>query len=130
MKIASLQTPLSKDGELVLVSRDLRKMVSAKDISPHFRAAIENWSDVGGALAKRYEELNAGKIAEVMPYDESKLMSALPRTWLFADGLAFIHHIKLVRKARNAALPPTLLTVPLIYQGEAGQFLNPRADIP
>jgi fumarylacetoacetate (FAA) hydrolase len=49
---------------------------------------------------------------------------------LFADGSAFIHHIKLVRKARNAALPETLLTVPLMYQAESGHFLAPTEDIP
>jgi fumarylacetoacetate (FAA) hydrolase len=61
---------------------------------------------------------------------EEDFLSALPRTWLFADGSAFIYHIKLVRKARNAPLPETLTTVPLMYQGECGQFLAPTQDIP
>jgi fumarylacetoacetate (FAA) hydrolase len=35
-----------------------------------------------------------------------------------------------VRKARKAALPETLLTVPLMYQAESGRFLAPTDDIP
>ncbi len=49
---------------------------------------------------------------------------------MFADGSAFIHHIKLVRQARKAALPETLLTVPLMYQAESGRFLSPTENIP
>lgn len=129
MKLGSLKSQNSKDGELVLISRDLKRMISAKDIALHFREAIENWSHVKESLEKRYQELNSGALPAI-PYDESKLMSALPRTWLFADGSAFIHHIKLVRTARKAALPETILTVPLMYQGESGGFLNPHEEIP
>jgi fumarylacetoacetate (FAA) hydrolase len=76
-------------------------------------------------------DLNEGRIsAKSEIKDFSKFESVLPRTWLFADGSAFIHHIKLVRQARKAPLPETLLTVPLMYQAESGRFLTPTEDIP
>ncbi len=137
MKLGTLKTEQSKDGELVVISRDLNFIAKVGDISPNLRTALENWTEVEPKLQERYRQLNQGelqskfdsKITAAMPYDEMKMASALPRTWLFADGSAFIHHIKLVRMARKAALPETLLTVPLIYQGESGQFLDPRQDI-
>lgn len=131
MKLASLKKSGTKDGELVVVSKDNHTYTTAADIAPHLLAAIENWDQIEKKLVERYQLLNAGKITDAKPVQDFKnFSSALPRTWLFADGSAFIHHIKLVRKARNAALPETLMTVPLMYQAESGRFLDPMEDIP
>ncbi len=130
MKLGSLKSSNSKDGELCVVSHDLKTAVKASHIAPSLREALENWKDKEPALLKLSQELNLGTAAKTFPVHEEDFHSALPRTWLFADGSAFIYHIKLVRKARNAPLPETLETVPLMYQGEAGQFLDPRQDIP
>ena len=54
----------------------------------------------------------------------------LGRAFQWLDGSAFIQHVKLVRKARNAEPPETLMTVPLMYQGSGDDFLAPNADIP
>jgi fumarylacetoacetate (FAA) hydrolase len=127
MKLGSLKSS-QLDGELVIVSHDLARMTKASDIVPTLREAVEKWSDVSPRLKERAEQLEKGT-AHYQAYDETKMMSALPRTWLFADGSSFIYHVKLVRMARKAPLPETLTTVPLMYQGECGQFLNPLADI-
>lgn len=131
MKLASLKSKGKADGELAVVSQDLKKFVQASHISPSLREAIENWSHVEGRLKKLSDDLNAGKCQDAKTIsDQSLFASALPRTWLFADGSAFVHHIKLVRQARKAALPETLYTVPLMYQAESGRFLAPTDDIP
>lgn len=131
MKLASLKSKTSKDGELVLVNRDNTKYCTVKGIAHHLLAAMENWASVEPLLKAKYKDLNAGLVPDAVSFtDFTPFESALPRTWLFADGSAFIHHIKLVRKARNAALPETLMTVPLIYQAESGRFLAPNEDIP
>lgn len=130
MKLASLKNLKSKDGELVIVSRDNQFYVSATDVAPNLLSALGQWSVVHPQLLKKYDDLNSKKISgAVQITDENIFESCLPRTWLFADGSAFIHHIKLVRQARKAALPETLLTVPLMYQGESGRFLAPTEDI-
>ncbi len=130
MKLGSLKSQKNLDGELCVVSRDLRTAVKATDIAPSLREAMEKWQDKEPLLQKIYQDLNDGKAAGAFAVKEEDFHSALPRTWLFADGSAFIYHIKLVRKARNAALPETLSTVPLMYQGESGGFLAPTEDIP
>ena len=130
MKLGSLKSN-SLDGELIVVSRDLKTFAKVKAICPSLRETVENWSAVEPKLKKVYDDLNSGKLSgsEKM-VSEEQLHSALPRTWLFADGSAYIHHIKLVRQARKAALPETLLTVPLMYQAESGRFLAPTDTIP
>jgi fumarylacetoacetate (FAA) hydrolase len=129
VKLGTLKSQ-SLDGELCVVSRDLKTAVKATHLAPSLREAVEKWGELEGSLNQLYSDLNAGKAAQAFAVKESDFHSALPRTWLFADGSAFIYHIKLVRMARKAPLPETLTTVPLMYQGECGQFLAPTEDIP
>lgn len=130
MKLASYKNPQSLDGDLCIVSRDLTKATLATHIAPNLREALEVWDQIEPLLEKIYQDLNAGLIADSFEVRSNEFHAALPRTWLFADGSAFIHHIKLVRQARKAALPETLLTVPLMYQAESGIFLDPNQNIP
>lgn len=130
MKLATLKSSSSLDGELVVISKDLKSFVRVTSIVPSLREAVEKWNQVQPQLQKISDELNSGSARGIEKVTDEKMFhSALPRTWLFADGSAFIHHIKLVRKARNAALPETLLTVPLMYQAECGRFMAPTDDI-
>lgn len=130
MKLGSLKSKSSRDGELCVVSRDLKTAAKASHLVPNLREALEKWDSVVGELEKIYQALNSGKADKSFAVKESDFHSCLPRTWLFADGSAFIHHIKLVRMARKAAPPETLLTVPLMYQAECGEFLAPHEGIP
>lgn len=130
MKLGSLKSPYGADGELCVVRRDLKTAVKATGVAPSLREALERWSEAEPKLRAISEELNAGRRTDEFPVREGDFHSALPRTWLFADGSSFIHHIRLVRKARNAAPPETLLTVPLMYQAESGKFLAPTDEIP
>ncbi len=130
MKLASLKSKSNRDGDLCIVSRDLKSAVLAKSICPSMREALEQWNEVAPKLEKLSKDLNSGNAQSSFTVKADQFHSALPRTWLFADGSAFIHHIKLVRQARKAALPETLLTVPLMYQAESGHFLAPTENIP
>lgn len=130
MKLGSLKSPQSLDGVLCVISQDNKTAVKATQVASCLREALEHWKDKEPLLKKIYADLNAGKAEEAFAVKPSDFHSALPRTWLFADGSAFIYHIKLVRMARKAPLPETLETVPLMYQGECGQFLAPTEDIP
>lgn len=130
MKLGSLKSTKNHDGELCVVRRDLKKAVKASHLAPSLREAVENWEAVAPGLQKISDQLNAGSVQGEFDVRESDFAAALPRTWLFADGSAFIHHIRLVRKARKAEPPENLLTVPLMYQAESGHFLSPLEDIP
>ncbi len=56
--------------------------------------------------------------------------SPLPRAYQWADGSAYINHVELVRKARDAEVPESFYHDPLMYQGGSDTFLAPRDDIP
>ncbi|MBX3020298.1 MAG: fumarylacetoacetate hydrolase family protein [Bdellovibrionales bacterium] len=129
MKLATLKTA-ARDGELIVVSKDNQRAIRANHVAPSLREAIESWSAAKPQLEKLYAQLNSGKADNSFVLKVDQLHSPLPRSFQWADGSSFIHHIKLVRMARNAPLPETLETVPLMYQGGSDSFLTPLEDIP
>jgi fumarylacetoacetate (FAA) hydrolase len=56
-------------------------------------------------------------------------MAPLPRAFQWADGSAYVNHVELVRRARNAEMPPEFWTDPLMYQGGGDDLLGPTDDI-
>src|SRR5690606_12675850 len=62
-------------------------------------------------------------------FHEHEALSPLPRAYQWADGSAYVNHVELVRKARNAEMPESFWTDPLIYQGGSDSFLAPRDPI-
>lgn len=129
MKLGSLKSS-SRDGQLIVVSRDNKYGIKATGIADSLREAVENWPECEPKLKSLYDQLNLGGLTEAFEIEKEELHSAIPRSFQWADGSAFIHHIKLVRMARGAELPETLLTVPLMYQGGSDTFLAPTEDIP
>lgn len=130
MKLGSLKDKRKLDGIPVVISRDNKIAVKVEDIVPNIRVTIEIWNKVHKELEDKYNKLNENKIENAFTVNEKDFHSPLPRTFHWVDGSAFIHHIKLVRKARNAPLPDDLQEVPLVYQGGGDTFLSPMDDIP
>ncbi len=128
MRLATLNNK-TRDGELVVVSKDSKRYVSAQHLYPTLQQALENWSEALGQLGELQLKLDKGE-AQSLEFSPELVLSPLPRAYQWVDGSAFIHHIKLVRMSRNAALPETLETVPLMYQGGSDDFLTPTGDIP
>ncbi|MCC7440046.1 MAG: fumarylacetoacetate hydrolase family protein, partial [Bdellovibrionales bacterium] len=129
MKLATLKNG-TRDGELVVVSRDHSRAVRAAGIAPHLQAALDRWSEAEPRLRELADRLDKGAATEAFALDFSRLHSPLPRAYAWIDGSAYIHHIVLVRKARGAEPPETLRTDPLMYQGGSDGFLAPTEDIP
>jgi fumarylacetoacetate (FAA) hydrolase len=128
MKLATLKNG-SRDGTLVIVSRDLSRYVSAAAIAPTLQAALDNWDFTAPQLAALYEQLNTGAVPDAKPFDQAAAHSPLPRAYQWADGSAYINHVELVRRARNAEVPASFYTDPLMYQGGSDSFVGPRDKI-
>jgi fumarylacetoacetate (FAA) hydrolase len=120
----------SRDGELLIVSSDNKRAVLASSIAPTLQGLLDNWNALIGDVKGISDALNAGHCADAFDVVQSDLSSPLPRSYAWIDGSAYINHIVLVRKARNAEPPATLETDPLVYQGGSDTFLGPRENIP
>ncbi|WP_151703665.1 fumarylacetoacetate hydrolase family protein [Nitrincola alkalilacustris] len=127
MKLGSLNQ--GRDGKLVVVSRDLSLAVEVQNIAPTMQYAIDNWDTVAPALERIYLSLNEGEVVGSFELDLNQLASPLPRAYQWCDGSAYVNHVELVRKARNAEMPPSFWTDPLMYQGGSDAFLAPTGDI-
>ncbi|RAH36556.1 fumarylacetoacetate hydrolase family protein [Halomonas sp. SL1] len=127
MKLATLN--VGRDGELIVVSRDLTRAVRATDIAATLQQAIERWDELAPRLEERYAALNTGRAEGAFDLDMAALHSPLPRTYHWADGSAYLNHVQLVRRARDAEMPETFWTDPLMYQGGGDSFLAPTEDI-
>lgn len=129
MKLATRRNG-TRDGELLIVSRDNDTAVLATSVAPTMQALLDDWDARIGEARALSDALNAGTCSGAFALDQSTLESPLPRAYSWIDGSAYINHIVLVRKARNAEPPATLETDPLVYQGGSDTFLGPRDDIP
>jgi fumarylacetoacetate (FAA) hydrolase len=127
MKLASLKD--GRDGRLVVVSPDLHWFTDARLIAPTLQAALDDWERCGPDLRGLAESLEHGAVPRER-FHEREAAAPLPRAYQWADGSAYVNHVKLVRQARGAEMPESFWTDPLMYQGGSDSFLAPRDPIP
>ena len=127
MKLASLNDG-SKDGQLIVVSKDLSKFAYASDVSQTMQNAMDNWEDVFNELTSLSNDLNRGNLKS-KKFEPKNVLSPLPRSYQWADGSAYVNHVHLVRKARGADMPDSFWNDPLMYQGGSDDFIPPLSPI-
>jgi fumarylacetoacetate (FAA) hydrolase len=127
MKLASYKDG-SRDGQLVVVSRDLASAHYATGIASRMQQLLDDWSFVSPQLEDLSHTLNQGRARHAFAFDPAQCMAPLPRAFQWADGSAFINHVELVRKARGAEVPASFHEDPLMYQGGSDDFLGPCDD--
>ena len=129
IKLATLKDG-SRDGRLVLVSRDLARAVAVPDIAPTLQRALDAWAQVAPVLEPIAQQLERSSVPGAFAFDPGRAAAPLPRAYQWADGSAYVNHVELVRKARGAEMPQSFWTDPLIYQGGSDDFLGPTDDVP
>jgi fumarylacetoacetate (FAA) hydrolase len=128
MKLATYKDG-SRDGQLVVVSRDLTLAHYASGIATRLQQVLDDWNFLSPQLEELSQTLNHGKARHAFAFEPAKCMAPLPRAYQWADGSAYINHVELVRKARGAEVPESFYTDPLMYQGGSDDFLGPCDDI-
>ena len=128
MKLATYKDG-SRDGQLVVVSRDLSTAHYATGIASKMQQALDDWGFIAPQLQDLYETLNSGKARHAFAFDPAMCMAPLPRAYQWADGSAYINHVELVRAARDSEVPETYYSDPLMYQGGSDDFIGPTDDV-
>ncbi|MGX4640660.1 fumarylacetoacetate hydrolase family protein [Massilia sp. SYSU DXS3249] len=128
MKLATIKDG-SRDGQLAVVSRDLKSAHMADAICPTLQAALDDWAFIAPQLDALYAQLNAGQARRAFDFDPARCMAPLPRAFQWADGSAYVNHVELVRRARGAEMPASFWEDPLMYQGGSDDLLGPMDDI-
>jgi fumarylacetoacetate (FAA) hydrolase len=128
MKLATYKDG-SRDGQLVVVSRDLSTAHYATGIASKLQQVLDDWNFLSPQLQDLYVTLNQGKARHAFPFDPAMCMAPLPRAYQWADGSAYINHVELVRASRDSEVPASFYTDPLMYQGGSDDFIGPRDDV-
>ena len=128
MKLATYQDG-SRDGQLVVVSRDLTTAHYASGIATRLQQVLDDWNFLSPQLEDLTTTLNHGKARHAFAFDPKLCLAPLPRAYQWADGSAYLNHVELVRKARGAEVPASFYEDPLMYQGGSDDLLGARADI-
>lgn len=128
MKLASIKNN-TRDGLLVVVNEKMTKAVLVPEIADTMQKALDNWSESEDKLKNVYTQLENGERSDAIDFNADIAMAPLPRSYHWADGSAYVTHVELVRKARNAELPATFWTDPLMYMGASDAFISSNDDI-
>lgn len=127
MKLATLNNG-RPDGQLVVVSADLSRCVSAGRIAPTLQAAVDDWTQHAPALAALGGELDAGTIAG-QAFAPERVLAPLPRAYQWIDGAGYLSHLERVRSLKGSKDAELQSARPLLYQGGSDSLSAPHAPI-
>jgi len=122
MKLATYQDA-SRDGQLVVVSRDLSMAHYATGIAGKLQQVLDDWRFMAPQLRALAEQLDGGKARHAFPFEPARCMAPLPRAHQWVAGAAFASHNERLRQAGIAAPRPD--DGPALRQGASDRFLGP-----
>jgi len=132
MKLATIDDG-TRDGQLAVVSRDLKTAHIADGIAPSLRAALDDWGFIAPQLDYLYRQLNEGKAEgkarRPFDFDPGRCLAPLPRAHARVSGAAFLQHHELQRRAGGGALPAAWSETPVLRQAASDGLLGPRAGL-
>jgi fumarylacetoacetate (FAA) hydrolase len=80
MKLATYKDG-SRDGQLVLVARDLATAHFAHGIASRMQQVLDDWNFLSPQLQDLYDALNAGRARHAFPFEPASCMAPLPRAY-------------------------------------------------
>ena len=98
MKLATYKDG-TRDGQLVVVSRDLSTAHYATGIATRMQQALDDWGFIAPQLQDLYDTLNHGKARHAFPFDPALCMAPLPRAYQRVTGTAYASHAALLGEA-------------------------------
>jgi len=88
MKLATYRDG-ARDGQLIVVSRDLATAHYANGIASRLQAVLDDWNYLSPQLEDLYATLNSGKARHAFPFDPAMCMAPLPRAHQCVIGGAY-----------------------------------------
>ena len=128
MKLATYKDG-SRDGQLLVVSRDLATAHYASGVAGTLQQVLEDWNFLSPQLQDLYDALNQGRARHAFPFEPARCMAPLPRAYQWVQGAAFMSHAELLLRAGGAELPAAPDKAPLMHQGCSDNFCGPCDDV-
>ena len=102
MKLATYKDG-SRDGQLVVVSRDLGLAHFATGIASRLQQVLDDWNFLSPQLQDLTVTLNQGRARHAFTFEPRQCMAPLPRAYQWAEGSAYPSHLARLRLAQGAA---------------------------
>jgi fumarylacetoacetate (FAA) hydrolase len=102
MKLATYKDG-SRDGQLVVVSRDLSHAHYASHVAHRLQQVLDDWNFLSPQLQDIFDALNAGRARHAFPFDPAQCMAPLPRAYQTVSAEAYPCHTELLRRASGIA---------------------------
>ncbi len=119
----------TRDGELVLVSPDLRRCVPVPSIARTLQAALDDWNRLAPQLEGVRATLQSQDWCDAEAFDALLCMAPLPRAYQWADASVYRNHARLIYQWRKEPIPPRYEEEPLVYQGGSDVMLSATEPI-
>lgn len=129
MKLATLRDG-TRDGQLVVVDKALRRCVPVPAIASTMQDALDDWAVTRPRLERVAHRLDAEDPVDVQSFDPRQCHAPLPRAYHWSDASAYVNHVELVRRSRGEPLPDSYWTDPLMYQGGSDDLQGPHDPAP
>ncbi|MFP5398002.1 MAG: fumarylacetoacetate hydrolase family protein [Gammaproteobacteria bacterium] len=123
MKLATYHDG-SRDGQLVVVSRDLASAHFATGIATRMQQLLDDWNFVSPQLEDLYATLNGGKARHAFAFEPAKCMAPLPRAHQWVVGAAYPGHVERLARGRGVEVAPDLHDAPALRRGAGDHFLG------
>ena len=127
MKLATLNDG-TRDGQLIVVARDLKTAHMADIIAPTLQRALDDWNFIAPQLDALYADLNQGRARRPFDFDAAHCMAPLPRAYQWLDASAYNGHLLRMKQATGVDWVALSSREPLVYQGGSDDFLGARED--
>ncbi|HEY5580940.1 MAG TPA: fumarylacetoacetate hydrolase family protein [Rhodoferax sp.] len=129
MKLATYKDG-SRDGQLVVVARDLSIAHYATGIAHQLQQVLDDWNFLSPQLQDLYDALNrardssasASLARHAFPFDPRQCMAPLPRAYQWVNGSAY-------RNPLTPQDPASTAGSPVLYQGASDDFLGPCDEV-
>ena len=114
MKLATYQDG-SRDGQLVVVSRNLSQAHYASQIANRLQQALDDWNYLSPQLQDLSDALNSGRARHAFPFDPRQCMAPLPRAFQWVEGFGYVS---------NTLPDPSACNAPELVQGSGANLLG------
>lgn len=126
MKLATIKNG-QPDGQLIVVSRDLKTAVAAEGCA-NMQYALDNWEKVEPQLQAVYKLLIEGKAKNSFAFEQKQALPPLPRAFQWIDTSSYLCHGRLLDRAFGIDAIMDAATNPIMYQGASDAFIPPHSD--
>jgi fumarylacetoacetate (FAA) hydrolase len=128
MKLASYKDG-SRDGQLLVVSRDLTQAHYASHVASRLQQVLDDWNFLSPQLQDIFDALNAGRARHAFAFDPAQCLAPLPRAYQHVQAAAYTSHTDLLRRATGDAQSHERSDGPWMQQGAGDALLGAQEGL-